>query len=475
LKPLPIRGATFATDGTYVRYDPAWAARVYADEPEALARDYLHTVLHNVFLHPFVGATVDAACWDAACDMVVEHTITELNLSATRCAREARQAAECAQVEAQVKRFTAEEVYRYLVQQHLDEEDLAAMRAPFLADDHAPWHQNYATENEDDTDKPEGEADEEHGARGAQLGQAGTSGTNMQMPPEAEQVKKAHKQHRGLSEDDIFKKKAPTHAHRAIGPRFADTVNLDRSRNQWEEAALELGVQLESYAKLWGTEGANLTMNLRRVTRKRTDYREFLRKFAVMGEHIQVNDDEFDYVYYCFGLRRYGNLPLVEPLEYAEARKIRDFVIAIDTSASTKDNLVRRFLEQTYSILSNETSFAAKMNVTILQCDAAITDVAHIKSRKEFDEYLENLKVKGLGGTDFRPVFAYVDDMLLRGEVTNLGGVIYFTDGHGTYPTRAPDYDVAFAFVDEIPEEPPVPTWAMKVQLEETDFVEDDE
>ncbi|MBO4364812.1 MAG: hypothetical protein J5804_00790 [Eggerthellaceae bacterium] len=61
LKPLPIRGATFATDGTYVRYDPAWAARVYADEPEALARDYLHAVLHNVFLHPCVGATVDAA------------------------------------------------------------------------------------------------------------------------------------------------------------------------------------------------------------------------------------------------------------------------------------------------------------------------------------------------------------------------------------------------------------------------------
>ena len=73
------------------------------------------------------------------------------------------------------------------------------------------------------------------------------------------------------------------------------------------------------------------------MTREKQDYREFLRKFARMGEQIRVNDDEFDYVYYCYGLKRYGNLPLIEPLEYVEERRIRDFVIAIDTSASTKD------------------------------------------------------------------------------------------------------------------------------------------
>ena len=215
-----------------------------------------------------------------------------------------------------------------------------------------------------------------------------------------------HKSHQAVSQDDIVQKEAPDQVGRSIDDRFADTVNLDRSKEQWKSAAYEMGVQLDAYAKLWGVEGANLAMNLRAVTREKQDYREFLRKFARMGEQIRVNDDEFDYVYYCYGLKRYGNLPLIEPLEYVEERRIRDFVIAIDTSASTKDGLVRRFIEKTYAILSQETSFFADMNVLIVQCDAAITDVARISNLRDLDDYLDGLEIKGLGGTDFRPVFA---------------------------------------------------------------------
>lgn len=474
LHPLPVPGSTFATDGYHLRYDPAWAARTYAAEPAALARDYLHALLHDVFLHPFVGAGVDAACWDAACDIVVERTITELNLGCARAARQARQDAVCAQVAAQVKHFTAEEVYRYLTGLHLDAGDMEKLRAPFLADDHSCWHAGYAPERKDAAAGEGGERREGPDGAGSQAQGPAEDGTKMDLPPEAGQGQgKKHDSHRGTPEDDIAQKDAPTRAHRAIMDRMANTVNLDRTRQKWEDAALETGVQLDHYARTWGAQGSNLVMNLRRVTRKRTDYREFLRKFAVMGEHIQINDDEFDYVYYCLGLRRYGNLPLIEPLEYTEARKVRDFAIAIDTSASTKDGLVRRFLERTYSILSNETSFAAKMNVTIIQCDAAVTDVACIETREDFDRYLENLQVKGLGGTDFRPVFDYLDQALARGDFASFGGLVYFTDGQGTYPSRAPGYDVAFAFVDDIPDNPPVPSWAMKVQLEETQFVDD--
>ncbi|MFR5092951.1 MAG: hypothetical protein ACLTDR_13990 [Adlercreutzia equolifaciens] len=64
-----------------------------------------------------------------------------------------------------------------------------------------------------------------------------------------------------------------------------------------------MGIQLDAYAKLWGIEGSNLAMNLRKVTREKHDYRAFLRKFARMGEQIRVNDDEFDYVFYTYGLR----------------------------------------------------------------------------------------------------------------------------------------------------------------------------
>ena len=72
LHPFPVPGATLATDGLHLRYDPLALARLYAAEPNELTRAYLHIVLHNVFLHPYPGEHVDAARWDAACDIVVE-------------------------------------------------------------------------------------------------------------------------------------------------------------------------------------------------------------------------------------------------------------------------------------------------------------------------------------------------------------------------------------------------------------------
>ena len=76
------------------------------------------------------------------------------------------------------------------------------------------------------------------------------------------------------------------------------------------------------------------------------------------------------------------------------------------------------------------------MNVLIVQCDAAITDVARITCLRDLEDYLENPTIKGLGGTDFRPVFTYVDEAMATGELNDLGGLIYFTDGQGTYPAR---------------------------------------
>ncbi len=73
-------------------------------------------------------------------------------------------------------------------------------------------------------------------------------------------------------------------------------------------------------------------------------------------------------------------------------------------------------------------------------------------------------------------MFAYVDDAVERGELANLGGLIYFTDGQGTYPARKPDYDTAFVFVDDASAaaSPHVPAWAMKVELNEETVILDD-
>jgi len=89
-----------------------------------------------------------------------------------------------------------------------------------------------------------------------------------------------------------------------------------------------------------------------------------------------------------------------------------------------------------------------------------------ITSQAEFDDYLQNMTLRGFGGTDFRPVFAHVDELIAKGEFDNLKGLIYFTDGLGVYPSRRPDYDAAFVFLEEDYHDREVPPWAMKLILQ---------
>ena len=234
----------------------------------------------------------------------------------------------------------------------------------------------------------------------------------------------------------------------------------------WSEIARHMKVDLETGRLERGSGAGAMMQNLLAVTREPHDYADFLRRFAVLGEHIQINDDEFDYIYYTYGLRLYGKTPLIEPLEYKEVRRIREFVIAIDTSGSVKGEQVQRFIQKTYNILLEQESFFTKINLHIVQCDAAIQEAQKITSREEFDAYLASMTLKGFGGTDFRPVFAYVDRMIEQREFTNLRGLIYFTDGEGIFPARQPAYETAFVFVRDDYETPKVPVWAIRLVLD---------
>ena len=127
---------------------------------------------------------------------------------------------------------------------------------------------------------------------------------------------------------------------------------------------------------------------------------------------------------------------------------------------------MQRFVQKTYNILKSTESFFSKINLHIIQCDAAVQEDAKITSQEEFDEYLKTMKLRGLGGTDFRPVFRYVDELIRDHEFTNLKGLIYFTDGFGTFPEKMPEYQTAFVFLDDEYNNPDVPPWAIKLILQ---------
>lgn len=257
--------------------------------------------------------------------------------------------------------------------------------------------------------------------------------------------------------------KFDTHRPRAS---YKDEPKEIFTKEDWEKIAERVKAELKSFSKDI-TGGESILQNLKESTKKRYDYDEILNRFAVMSEEIKVNPDEFDYIYYTYGLDTYGNMPLIEPLEYAEEKRIKEFVIAIDTSASVRGKMVEGFLNKTYDILSKSVSFSEKLNVHIVQCDSKITRDTVIESKNNLKKAAENFKIKGFGATDFRPVFAYVDQLIRDEKIKNLKGLIYFTDGYGIYPESPPRYDTLFVFDREDEYRMPVPGWAIKVILED--------
>lgn len=244
---------------------------------------------------------------------------------------------------------------------------------------------------------------------------------------------------------------------------------LELTDADWKKISERVKADLKSFTK--GKTGAEtLVKNLEEATRENVDYEELLKQFTVSGEDMCINDEEFDYVYYTYGLREYGNMPLIEALEYKEVKKVKEFVIAIDTSASCRGEIVRAFLNHTYSILKTAESYFQKMNLHIVQCDSEVRSDTKITSQEEFDTFMQYGKLTGFGATDFRPVFEHVDKLLEQGEFENLKGLIYFTDGYGIYPERMPKYDVIFAFLEEDEYRAPVPPWSRKVIVKEMTY-----
>lgn len=246
-------------------------------------------------------------------------------------------------------------------------------------------------------------------------------------------------------------------------------TNQEREKH-WDDTRDRMQVELETFSKEAAEDVRSLEDVLQVENRKRYDYKEFLRKFSVLKEELKVDLDSFDYIFYNYGMNLYGNMPLIEHLETKEEQKVEDFILVIDTSMSCKGELVQKFLEQTYSILSESESFARKINLHMIQCDDRIQEDVVIRSMEEMEEYRKHFVVRGQGGTDFRPVFTYVEELKMRKQFQKLRGLVYFTDGYGTFPIRKPEYETAFVFMKEDYRDVDVPPWAIKLILDPEEF-----
>lgn len=241
------------------------------------------------------------------------------------------------------------------------------------------------------------------------------------------------------------------------------------NRKKWDKIARQTRMEEQQNGDE-KEDGERLLASLLTAEKSRRSYKDFLQKFAVLREELRPDLDEFDLNYYTYGLRVYGNLPLIEPMESRERKKIREFVIVLDTSYSTSGALVESFLQETVTILNQNNSFFEDSIIRVLQCDNEVRKDTVLHGMKEFTQFLEQFEIVGGGGTDFRPAFSYINELREQGQYQNLGGLLYFTDGKGIYPKKRPEYKTAFLFLEEF-DETQVPPWAIRLKLEQEEFI----
>lgn len=260
-------------------------------------------------------------------------------------------------------------------------------------------------------------------------------------------------------------------SHR-LWPHDPDSPAAQMRGKQWEQMGRQTQLSMEESGRQAGeSDGAQALQAQVQASRSRRSYKDFLRRFAVWREEPHLDPDEFDLGYYTYGLRTYGKMPLIEPLESRESKKIRDFVIVLDTSESTAGDLVKNFLRETFTLLTSQDSFFRHCRILVMQADNAVRDETWLHDLEALDRYTEQFTLVGGGGTDFRPAFARIEQLRAEGPLRDMQGVLYFTDGKGIYPARRPPFDVAFLFLENGDVPPDVPPWAMRLVLQPEEFL----
>lgn len=234
-------------------------------------------------------------------------------------------------------------------------------------------------------------------------------------------------------------------------------------RQKWDKIRSHASQNHHGQSRNAGTSKGTAEEEISELSKSRYNYRRFLKQFALPREEAILDMETFDYIPYTYGMELYGDLPFVEPLEYKEGNRLEELVIAIDTSGSCSVEMVQQFLGETYAILEEKENFFRKMKVYILQCDCCIQDVALIRSEEDWKDYCKRVKIHGRAGTDFRPVFRYIEKLQAERELKNLKALIYFTDGDGIFPSAKPNYETAFVFLEKTKVMDYIPSWAIRL------------
>jgi predicted metal-dependent peptidase len=126
-----------------------------------------------------------------------------------------------------------------------------------------------------------------------------------------------------------------------------------------------------------------------------------------------------------------------------------DITVALDVSGSIKEDELNEFLAEVNAIKGQ-----IQAGITLHACDDKLADDGPWRS-EPWEEIMLPRSFPGGGGTDFRPVFNWLENLDRRPDL-----LVYFTDALGEFPEHEPVYPVLWLVKGKAT----VP-WGQRVQL----------
>jgi predicted metal-dependent peptidase len=375
---LPLRevdGAswcpTAATDGYHIFYNPRWIHTLRDGELRGLLA---HEVLHVLFTHADRRGRRHAWVWNVACDYAINLLLVQRGFKLPKGGLFSE--------DAQGK--TAEQIYKEL------EAHLKKIGLPQSGDGVG-----------------DGKGDGQGGRPELRL--PGPMRVRPQPPDSAGD---------GQGEDDLQRDRIPEAGDDLLDPddpRVRPLRSPDApDRERLEELRREL--RADALARLQGDEGVLFRQECQADERRRVDWRALLRTW--LSDRIKGDWCSFPFS------KRHLHRGLFMP---SPGMQVPGHVVfAIDTSGSMSIEVLGAIAAE---LRAFREVFPCRLSV--VQCDTAVRHVQEFEAMDGY-EIPKNFTLQGRGGTDFRPLFAWV------GQQAEGALVLFATDGYGTFPEKAP-------------------------------------
>ncbi|MHC1636280.1 MAG: vWA domain-containing protein [Candidatus Methanospirareceae archaeon] len=192
-------------------------------------------------------------------------------------------------------------------------------------------------------------------------------------------------------------------------------------------------------AKMRGKLPAGIEELIKDILQPKLNWREILRRLIVANF-------KSDYTWIPPNKKHIWN-GLTLPAMKSEG--IGTVIIGVDTSASISDEELKQFFGEVQAILDT-----FDMELYVVQHDAAVQKYdVHYKG-----DVLNEVKVKGRGGTSHKPLFKWVEEQNLKPTC-----MICLTDAFSEFPDNPPSYPVLWAVT---PKHGELPNWGEVVIIE---------